>query len=187
MCVTLRFYKQSFKIPKLAILKGSEKSLPPKIVGRNSHVGGQNIVGMQCEIIQSHSVPSSLSIKHLIMPNFVQMLIQKSNLRLLENTFMSICNLGDSHKLSSSFFGVQVICNVSMVVCFHLCMNTFCVCVCLCVCICVSMCVCVCVCVCTLKGLIFAEINLLIFEYYPLWKSISADIFHGYFFLVKSF
>ena len=61
--------------------------------------------------------------------------------------------------------------------------------VCVCVFVCVYLCeyVCVCVCVCTLKGLIFAEINLLIFEYYPLWKSISADIFHGYFFLVKSF
>ena len=67
-----------------------------------------------------------------------------------------------------------------------LCVCVF-VCVYLCEYVCVCVCVRVCVCVCTLKGLIFAEINLLIFEYYPLWKSISADIFHGYFFLVKSF
>ena len=67
-----------------------------------------------------------------------------------------------------------------------LCVCVF-VCVYLCEYVCVCVCACVCVCVCTLKGLIFAEINLLIFEYYPLWKSISADIFHGYFFLVKSF
>ena len=63
------------------------------------------------------------------MPNLIQIVIQKLNLRLLENGFMSIDNLGDSYKLSSSSLGIQVICSVCIVCayeCVHLKWINFC-------------------------------------------------------------
>lgn len=44
------------------------------------------------------------------------------SLRLPEDTFISMRNLRDSHKLSSFFFEIQVIHNACMVVCFNSCM-----------------------------------------------------------------
>ena len=84
------------------------------------------------------------------MSNLIQMLIQILNLKRLGNAFMSKRNLGDSYKLISSFFSIQVICNVYNIVCFHLCMNQLvsthgefvCVRACVRVCVCVSVCVC---------------------------------------------
>lgn len=51
------------------------------------------------------------------------------SLRLPEDTFISMRNLRDSHKLSSFFFEIQVIHNACMVVCFDSCMNIWYVCV----------------------------------------------------------
>lgn len=76
------------------------------------------------------------------------MLIRKLNVRLLESTFISVHKLGDSHKLSSSIFGIKIICNVYTAVCFHFVWKYG---------------VFVWVCVYTLKGLTFVEVNFISF------------------------
>ena len=71
------------------------------------------------------------------MLNLIQMLIQKLILKRLGNAFMPKHNLGDSYKLISSLFSIQVICNVYK--------RMVSLCVCVCVCVCVSVCVFACV------------------------------------------
>lgn len=100
----------------------------PKNAGRDSYIVA--IVEMEWEIIQSNSGPCSLFIKLLIILILIQLVIQKLNLGLRENTFMSIENQNDSRKLSNSFLGLQVICNECIAICFCLYMNTWCVWVC---------------------------------------------------------
>ena len=78
----------------------------------------RNIVGMEWRIIKSHSAPSFLFMKLLKMTNLIQMLIQKLNLIILENTFIliSIYDLADAHKLSSYFLRIHLIWNACIMV-----------------------------------------------------------------------
>ena len=70
---------------------------------RDSYVGGQNNLGMEWGIIQSNSVPSCLFTKLLITSN---LLIQKLNLRLLENTLMLIHNFSFSVILNFKWYAM---------------------------------------------------------------------------------